>query len=33
LDSIDFPPTPGQKWPGFFYAWNRGKRNKEQATS
>ena len=33
LDSIDFPPTPGQKWPGFFYAWNRGKRNKEQASS
>ena len=30
---LGLPSNPGQKWPGFFHAWNRGKRNKEQATS
>ncbi len=30
---IDFPPIPGQKWPGFFYAWKKDNRIKEQATS
>jgi hypothetical protein len=28
-----FPPIPGQKWPGFFYAWKKDNRIKEQATS
>ena len=28
-----FPPIPGQKWPGFFYAWKMDNRIKEQATS
>jgi hypothetical protein len=28
-----FPPDPGEKSPGFFYAWIMDNRIKEQATS